>query len=270
MRDHSPGFIIFLILGIAALVGLYAMKGVELHDKKQQRALQEMKSDQWQREWQEKERAKIEAEERLAAYTAMLEEEEELAETNLSDPRMHKGHEYVDLGLSVKWALCNVGATLPQKRGVCFAWGDPELRSVFDWTTYKWSLGPRPRTRYNCSNVLGYVDSLAVLLPEDDVASVRWGGRWRMPTEEEMKELVDQCEWQWTTQGDTQGYLVTSKVNGNSLFFPVSDHRSGVYWSSSLRKEESRYAFCLKFNAEKVRIGSEERPLGYPVRPVFP
>lgn len=275
MRDRSPGVIILIILGIAVLIGLYAMKGVERHNRQQQRTLQSMQQQQWQQERQEEERARKDAEERLAGYVALLEQEHEQAEQNRSDSRMYEGHAYVDLGLSVKWALCNVGAARPEERGVPFSWGDPAPHSVFDWTTYKWSLSRKERTRgslakYNSSDLRGRIDGLSVLRPEDDIASVRWGGRWRMPTAEELQELVDRCDWQRTTQGDAQGYLVTSKVNGNSLFFPETGYHKGCYWSSSVKEDYSSFAHCLEFNTERVLVGGEERVLGYPVRPVFP
>lgn len=99
-------------------------------------------------------------------------------------------HEYVDLGLSVKWATCNIGADKPEEYGDYYAWGELESKEVYDWFSYKWCNGSSDTlTKYNPFKGEGIVDSITTLDPEDDVAHVLWGGSWRMPTASEYREL---------------------------------------------------------------------------------
>ena len=188
------------------------------------------------------------------------------------------GHEYVDLGLSVKWATCNVGATTPEEYGGYYAWGETEEKDDYGWSTYKWCNGSYDTmTKYCTNSSFGTVDNKTVLDPEDDVAHVKWGGSWRMPTRAEQDELLDNCIWTRTTQNGVNGYKVTSKTNGNSIFLPAAGERvgtflnssgsSGFYWSSSLRDGGSSYAcnllflngdydwkdYCLRYDGSTVR-----------------
>lgn len=103
----------------------------------------------------------------------------------------HKGHDYVDLGLSVKWATCNIGAEQPEMAGYSFAWGETSAKKNYDWTTYSFGNYDH-QTRYH------QADGKVVLDMADDVAAVMWGGEWRMPTDDEMRELVDECYWVFT------------------------------------------------------------------------
>ena len=107
-------------------------------------------------------------------------------------------HECIDLGLSVKWATCNVGAIKPEEYGDYYAWGETETKDVYDWSSYKWCNGSSDTlTKYNPFKVQGIVDSITTLDPNDDVAHVKWGGSWRMPTASEFRELMDNCKWTW-------------------------------------------------------------------------
>lgn len=112
---------------------------------------------------------------------------------NTETSGMENGHEWVDLGLSVKWATCNVGAIQPEEFGDYFAWGEVETKAIYNWDTYKY---------YDDFNLTKYTsnDSKTVLDPEDDAATVNWGGAWRMPTKAEQDELRNNCTWDWTTQ----------------------------------------------------------------------
>ena len=188
--------------------------------------------------------------------------------------------EAIDLGLSVKWATCNVGANIPWEYGVYYAWGEREEKSYYYWSTYKWCNGSYDSlTKYcinsmNCAN--GKWDSKTVLDPEDDVAHVKWGGNWRMPTEAEQVELRNNCTWTWTTQNGVEGYKVTSTKNGNSIFLPAAGYRNGPeaydrgvyghYWSSSLNYNGS--AYCLYFDSGEHGRGSYSSYYGLSVRPV--
>lgn len=154
----------------------------------------------------------------------------------------HNGHEYVDLGLSVKWATCNVGATTPEGYGNYFAWGETTTKENYSWSTYFDSdeEGKIFTKYYNYGGK-------TVLDPEDDAAYVNWGGNWRMPTKAEWQELKDNCTWEWTTQNGIDGYKVTSNKAGYTykfIFLPAAGYRydsnlssegsEGDYWSSSL------------------------------------
>ena len=105
----------------------------------------------------------------------------------------HNGHEYVDLGLpsGIKWATCNVGATTPEEYGDYFAWGETQPKDYYDWSTYKYCNGDEYSiTKYCTRSTYGTVDIKTTLELSDDAARVNWGGKWRMPTIEEQKELL--------------------------------------------------------------------------------
>ena len=188
------------------------------------------------------------------------------------------GHEYVDLGLSVKWATCNVGATKPEEYGDYFAWGEVEPKEEYNWSTYKWCNGSDDtQTKYCTNSYYGTVDNKNVLESVDDAASVNWGGAWRMPTEVELIELRDNCTWTWTTQNGMKGYTVTGS-NGNSIFLPAAGTRIdsslnntnsyGYYWSSSLRADYPYDAYDLRFHSSTVYWDYSCRGFGQSVRPV--
>ena len=192
-------------------------------------------------------------------------------------------HAYVDLGLSVKWATCNVGAENPEDYGDYYAWGETETKSAYDWSTYKWCNGSGDTlTKYCTSSNYGTVDNKTQLDLSDDVAHVKWGGSWRMPTHDELKELLNTSNstWTWTTQGGKNGYKVTSKKNGNSIFLPAAGYRYGGslnyagsygdYRSSSLDTSYSYGAYYLGFGSGDVGWGDGGRCYGQSVRPVCP
>ncbi|MBO5013833.1 MAG: hypothetical protein J6C57_07310 [Paludibacteraceae bacterium] len=201
---------------------------------------------------------------------------EEVSFTTLS----LNGHEYVDLGLSVKWATCNVGTSKPEDYGDYFAWGETTTKSTYDWGTYKHCNGSSySLTKYNNSSSCGTVDNKTQLELSDDAARANWGGVWRMPTDAELTELREQCTWTWTTQNGVNGYKVTSKGNGNSIFLPAAGYRNGSslyyagsygdYWSSSLTDSPS-YAWYVFFNSGNVDRYGNNRYIGRSVRPVCP
>ena len=172
-------------------------------------------------------------------------------------------HGYVDLGLSVKWATCNVGANSPSDYGDYYAWGETSTKSSYDTDnskTYGKSMG-------NIGGNSSY-----------DVARYRWGGSWRLPTKAELEELKTKCTWTWTTQGGHNGYKVTSKTNGKSIFLPTAGWRdgaspiyvgeSGYYWSSSPHESNTRSAYSLYFYSSGHDVDWYRRSLGFSVRPV--
>ena len=191
--------------------------------------------------------------------------------------------EYVDLGLSVKWATCNVGATTPEEYGDYFAWGETQPKDCYVWSTYKYCNGSRnTMTKYCIDPDYGTVDNKTTLELTDDAARVNWGGKWRMPTKAEYDELMNttNCTWTWTTQNGVKGYKVTSKKNGNSIFLPAAGYRYvyglyyagsyGYYWSSSLNTSYSGDAYGVYFNSDRVGWDSNYRYYGHSVRAVCP
>lgn len=190
--------------------------------------------------------------------------------------------EAIDLGLpsGAWWASFNLGATAPEEYGDYFAWGETKPKDDYSRETYKWSIGLI--TKYCQDERYGYegfTDDKVVLDPEDDAVHVNLGGNWRMPTHAEMTELLDLCTWEWTTQNDVGGRLVTGP-NGNSIFLPasgfwddtglVSVGGNGAYWSSSLYTDYPFNAFAIPFNSFAVygSIG-QTRSYGYSIRPVY-
>lgn len=174
------------------------------------------------------------------------------------------GHEWVDLGLpsGTKWATTNVGATTPEGYGNYYAWGETTTKSTYNWSTYKWCNGNYDTmTKYCTESSYGTVDNKTTLDLSDDAAYVNWGSSWRMPTKAEQYELRTECTWTWTTQNGVNGYKVTSKTNGNSIFLPAAGYRSGssvnyagstgLYWSSSL-DAFSYFAEYLYFSSSNV------------------
>ena len=191
-------------------------------------------------------------------------------------------HEYVDLGLSVKWATCNVGANKPEEYGDYFAWGETQPKSNYDWSTYKYCNGShRTLTKYCTDSYYGTVDNKTQLELSDDAARANWGGSWRMPTDAEFTELREQCTWTRTTQNGVYGYKVTSKKSGytnKSIFLPAAGYRDdsslldagsyGNYWSSSLHTDDPYRAYGSYFNSSNVGWCRNGRSLGQSVRPV--
>ena len=136
------------------------------------------------------------------------------------------GHEYVDLGLSVMWATCNVGAEFPSDYGDHYKWGETAP------ITKEWHKGQT--MGLELEDISG---------TSRDIARVKWGKPWRMPTEGELQELVDLCSWYWTKVNGHKGYKVTGP-SGNSIFLPADAHGLtpehddfGCIWSSTPYKE---------------------------------
>ena len=211
--------------------------------------------------------------------------------------------EYVDLGLSVNWATCNIGATKPEEYGDYFAWGatephyevgyaqeDPQnhwkrgMSTGYKWSTYKYCNGSSSTmTKYCTDSSYGAVDNKTVLDLNDDAAHVNWGGSWRMPTIAEFRELRDNCTWTWTTMNGIRGYKVVSKKSGyagNWIFLPAAGRRGGTnlygvgsygdYWSASLYESSSDEALVLFFYSDDHNTDHNNRYYGRSVRPVCP
>jgi len=148
---------------------------------------------------------------------------------------MINGHEYVDLGLpsGTLWATCNVGANSPKEYGDYFAWGETTPKEFYSWGTYKWCNGTsNSLTKYCFDGKWGTVDRYIELVHEDDAAHVNWGNGWRMPSADQIRELIKYCNWEWTFIDNISGCKFVSTINGNSLFFPAA----GWYIDTSIEK----------------------------------
>ena len=187
--------------------------------------------------------------------------------------------EAIDLGLSVKWASFNIGASDPGEYGDYFAWGETETKSNYNYSTYKWCNGSdKTLTKYNTKASNGTVDNKTELDPEDDVAHVKLGDKWRMPTKSELDELITRCNWTWTTQSGSLGYKVTGP-NGKSIFLPAAGIRGGTSlsyagddgacWSSSLDVDYPSLAHDLAFPLGNVHRSNYYRCIGQTIRPVY-
>ena len=183
------------------------------------------------------------------------------AECSVTVSQTINGHEYVDLGLSVKWATCNMGAENPWDYGDYFAWGETEPKSMY---------GPD-------NSVTNEMEDISDISgdPEYDAARANWGGTWRLPTEEEITEIMDNCTWEWTTEEEVSGYKVTGP-NGNSVFFPAAGYMFGstldvpglygYYWGST--PGPRKRARALSFSYGGYNLSYLGRFYGQSVRPV--
>jgi Listeria/Bacterioides repeat len=195
------------------------------------------------------------------------------------------GHAYVDLGLpsGLLWATCNVGANTPVEYGDYFAWGETTPKEDYWWITYQHCNGSDNTLTKYCSDVEmgynGFLDELTTLEASDDAATANWGAGWRMPTYDEMNELINRCTKTCVTYNDVNGYLFTGP-NGNSIFLPdaglaagdiiFAGEGGGCYWSSSLVTSITWEAWSLHFIVDNncYNTSTDERFYGYPVRPV--
>ena len=187
----------------------------------------------------------------------------------------------IDMGLpsGTKWACCNVGASKPEEYGGYYAWGETKEKSCYDWDTYMYY------NEYLNSSTEEWIDEW-IYIGDDiagtqyDVAHVKWGGSWRMPSYEQLAELLENCEWTWTTQNGVIGMLVTGP-NGGTVFLPAAGYRwqdwlvndeRGDYWSSSLRPSDESIAYSLDFVSGGVGWDDQGciRYEGRSVRPVCP
>ena len=198
----------------------------------------------------------------------------------------------VDLGLPVKWATCNVGASKPEEYGDYFAWGEVDTKERYDWESYKWGGTSSstltkycPKDKYSYWAFEGSPDGKTVLEPEDDAAHVMLGGKWRMPTMKDWSEIKNNCTFTWTTQNDVDGILATGK-NGNSIFLPAAGYREGdqliisfdggeaigAYWDATLDTYDSpdcAYSmYLVHYGSSGLAGRSTDRSRGLTIRPV--
>ncbi len=162
----------------------------------------------------------------------------------------------------MKWATCNVGATSSEDYGDYFAWGETS-----------------PKAEYTCENSITYGEQMSDISgnAQYDAATANWGGSWRMPTKDEMQELLDYCEFEWIQVNGVYGSKVIGP-NGSCIFLPAAGGRygsslynageDGDYWSSTPRESNSNDAYGLGFRSGDQIVGWDYRSYGLSVRPV--
>ena len=178
------------------------------------------------------------------------------------------GYEYVDLGLSVKWATCNVGASNPEDYGGFYAWGETSEKSSYKWENY--AYGTYLYAEDIGSDIKG---------TNYDVSHVKWGDKWRMPTEKEFRELYSNCTVKSTTRNSVEGFEFIGN-NGQSIFFPSAGHESTTghddtfrYWTSNLSPTDPGKASSLQITMNRYKeitatVMTQMRLMGMPIRPV--
>lgn len=178
-----------------------------------------------------------------------------------------KGHDFVDLGLSVMWATCNVGASTPYEYGNYYAWGETAPKEYYDWSNYKWGNGASEMSaKYFSFSPLGDYSSASKTLAldaEDDAATANWGEDCRMPTYAELEELFNKCIWSW--DAGLKGYIVESKSTHKAIFLPAAGVRyarvldacgvDGYYRAGSLNSQAGDGQIGIYFDASRHYVG---------------
>ncbi|MCQ2384406.1 MAG: hypothetical protein MJZ96_05960 [Paludibacteraceae bacterium] len=205
-----------------------------------------------------------------------------------NDDPVTPGNQYeaVDLGLSVKWATCNVGANTPEEVGAYFAWGEKIEKKSYSWSNYQWGSATEEApdfgmTRYNRTDMHVTLDAT------DDVATDLMKNGFRMPTFTEFEELMDptNCEWEWVNHTDAAGisipgYEVTSLVEGyegKMIFLPAGGFYSGSnrttfavsgnYWTASIYNTVTDAQYAVLYD-EYFGMVYGARHMGMTVRAV--
>ncbi len=202
----------------------------------------------------------------LSSRVSVIEQSiKSVPEGDIEDP--FNGHAYVDLGLkddlgrTIYWATCNVGAKEIYDSGYYYAWGETQ---------------PHQNNAYSSSSYT-YKDNPSVLPLDHDAAHVNWQGQWRMPTKYDLELLKTKCDCQWTTINGNAGYKVTNRSDESKwIFLPAAGGRIGSnldragswgnYWSSSLYSETEAYYFL--FGSSGIGLSYYGRYCGFTVRPV--
>ncbi len=224
---------------------------------------------------------------------------------NLVGGSVPKPQDAIDLGLSVKWAPWNLGASQPSDYGEYFAWGEVQPKVddngeyiSYDWGSYYWMA----EGKSDWTNIIKYQvddsqytgdwydsdemfvgDGKKTLDKSDDAAAANWGGKWRMPTQAELAELSNSCEWNWTKNYNGSGhagYKITREGYDGVLFLPAAGFRCylrldsegayGLYWSSELYPKNSGNARSIYFHSGRLYANERySRINGFSVRAVY-
>ena len=214
----------------------------------------------------------------LAIFAAACDGNDDIAEFENEKPveivnGQENGVDYADLGLpsGTLWATCNVGATSPEQAGLYFAWGE-----TVGYTAEQVENGERS---FDSSSYTASAISADLTL-EEDAAHSYMGGKWRMPTQKDFEELIDNTTQTWTDNYNGTGVggcVVTSKINSNSIFLPAAGNayrdslcyaRSyGFYWSASWYS--SSYAWFFSFYWSEGNLYNYYRYYGRSMRGVW-
>ena len=151
-----------------------------------------------------------------------------------------KNHGYVDLGLSVLWATCNLGADSEYESGSYFSWGETQEKGSYTSDNYKWSPKDGVAIKYDRTGSMDMAD---------DAARYWWGDAWRIPTLQEIIELCENCTW--TRLEDNKGYIGVSKINGRSIVFPMT----GCYEEDQLEHKGKRSAYSAHYMSSEGNCG---------------
>ncbi len=224
---------------------------------------------------------KLSAERDIPNVTA---EHLDVADVSSSCPDGNHPHK-IDLGLPsrTKWACCNVGATRPENSGKYYAWGEINSKTVFSPVSYKYATGDDVRSdgwTYE-RNIVFQNLGRSICNTRYDVATMVWGDPWRMPSDDQFAELIDNCTYISTTVNNVRGMMFTSKVNRRRIFFPASGYRNntgtyskdetGYYWSGtqSTKYESDALTIALYCRGySKVNRFGTNRISGHTIRPV--
>ena len=227
---------------------------------------------------------------------------------SLTPPTTPSNPEAIDLGLSFKWASCNLGASSPEEYGDYYAWGEiepyyepgfaqssspawkPGKSAGYDWVSYRWCNGTQDtltkylahRTTHSANKTF---DGRMQLEMSDDAARVNLGSNWRIPTLDEWRELIDNCTWTWTTMNGVNGYKATSNIAGYTgrwIFLPATGGRTdttlttsgdgGCYWTATLARPFQNFVayrcYYFSFDDDSKGISLIYRFIGYSIRPI--
>lgn len=218
----------------------------------------------------------------MATITATYDDKSASCKVNIL-PKKAYDKEVVDMGLSVKWASCNLGEDgferSSKNAGAFYAWGETETKSRYNWETYKFES-----THYSKNRIAKYnsKDKIRRLERIDDAASRKLGGSWRIPTYSEFKELLDNCDVTMKKQKGVQGLLFTSRINGNSIFLPITQHNydpahgvnsfTGEYWCANTEGANNAAVFWVRVTPKRstpeYSMSYRERCEGLAIRPV--
>lgn len=184
------------------------------------------------------------------------------------DPTLTAG-DAIDLGLSVKWASCNLGASTPTEAGGYYAWGETSEKSKYTKDNYSYYNATTSSYTNIGTNISG---------TEYDAAFVNLGKGWSMPSYLQFQELEKKCSWEWTSMNGVNGYIVTGK-NGNTIFLPAagsklssvsSKNERGSYWCDYVNNDASANYFNMSSSQHTVEnLFTESKYCGLTIRPVY-
>ena len=188
----------------------------------------------------------------------------------------------VDLGLSVKWASYNIGASNPWEYGNFYAYGEIEPKTEYNLKNYQWYYDNDGEDHDQWEE---YLKLGATFTGTNyDVAHVKWGNQWRVPTRDEWTELINNCEFEWTGMNGVTGAKITSRINGNSIFLPAAgnmvdaehthDQLGCFYWTSSEFEQSDITQECRNYRANidatnHSANGYDYPEVGFSIRAVY-